>query len=108
MPENISHKLASFTLENDENNTDSENDNKIKSKRQENITELSEEQKKAIIETIKENKTIYEKILLFKEISLKEIKSLINAKGIIVPNNLLSQLLIDSGVVLPGGWNNKR
>ena len=107
-PENISHKLASFTLENDENNTDSENDNKIKSKRQENITELSEEQKKAIIETIKENKTIYEKILLFKEISLKEIKSLINAKGIIVPNNLLSQLLIDSGVVLPGGWNNKR
>ena len=108
LPENISHKLASFTLENDENNTDSENDNKIKSKRQENITELSEEQKKAIIETIKENKTIYEKILLFKEISLKEIKSLINAKGIIVPNNLLSQLLIDSGVVLPGGWNNKR
>ena len=108
LPDNISHKLASFTLENDENNTDSENDNKIKSKRQENITELSEEQKKAIIETIKENKTIYEKILLFKEISLKEIKSLINAKGIIVPNNLLSQLLIDSGVVLPGGWNNKR
>ena len=108
LPENISHKLSSFTLENDENNTESENDNKIKSKRQENITELSEEQKKAIIETIKENKTIYEKILLFKEISLKEIKSLINAKGIIVPNNLLSQLLIDSGVVLPGGWNNKR
>ena len=108
LPENISHKLASFTLENDEKNTDSENDNKLKSKRQENMTELSEEQKKAIIETIKENKTIYEKILLFKEISLKEIKSLINAKGIIVPNYLLSQLLIDSGVVLPGGWNNKR
>ena len=108
LPENISHKLASFTLENDEKNTDSENDNKIKSKRQENMTELSEEQKKAIIEAIKENKTIYEKILLFKEISIKEIKSLINAKGIIVPNHLLSQLLIDSGVVLPGGWNNKR
>jgi len=108
LPENIRQKLNSFTLENDEKNTDSENDNKIKSKRQENMNELSEEQKKLIIETIKENKTIYEKILLFKEVSLKEIKSLINAKGIIVPNHLLSQLLIDSGVVLPGGWNNKR
>ena len=35
-------------------------------------------------------------------------KRVLNSKGIIVPNNLLSQLLINSGVVLPGGWNNKK
>ena len=81
---------------------------KIKSKRKENMTELNEEQKKLITEAIKENKTIYEKKLLLKEVSLKEIKSLINSKGIIVPNHLLSQLIIDSGIVLPGGSNNKR
>ena len=56
---------------------------KIKSKRKENMTELSEEQKKLIIETTKENEIIYEKKLLLKEVSLKEIKSLIN-NGIIV------------------------
>ena len=110
LPENLSKKLVSFDIDNNDN-TDSENDNKIKSKKQESIStmsELNEEQKKRIIEIIKENKEMYEKILLFKEISLKEIKALINSKGIIVPNHLLSQLLIDSGVVLPGGWNDKR
>ena len=61
-----------------------------------------------IIEIIKDNKSIYEKILLFKEVSIKEIKNILNSKGIIVPNQLLSQLLINSGVVLPGGWNNKK
>ena len=81
---------------------------KIKSKRKENMTELNEEQKKLITEAIKENKIIYEKKLLLKEVSLKEINSLINSKGIIVPNHLLSQLIIDSGIVLPGGSNNKR
>ena len=112
LPENISHKLATFDLDNDEdNNSESNNENKIKSKNKEGVsrvTELNEEQKKKIIEIIKENKTIYEKILLFKEISIKEIKTLINSKGIIAPNHLLSQLLINSGVILPGGWNDKK
>ena len=72
------------------------------------MTELDDELKKKIIEIIKDNKIIYEKILLFKEISLKEIKSLLNSKGIIIQNHLLSQLLINSGVVLPGGWNDKK
>ena len=112
LPENISHKLTTFDLDiDDENNTDGEKDNQINSKNKEGnipMTELSDEQKKKIIEIIKENKTIYEKILLFKEISLKEIKTLINSKGIIVSNRLLTQLLIDSGVVLPGGWNDKK
>ena len=104
--------MATFDLDNDEdNNSESNNENKIKSKNKEGVsrvTELNEEQKKKIIEIIKENKFIYEKILLFKEISIKEIKSLLNSKGIIVPNKSLSQLLINSGVVLPGGWNNKK
>ena len=112
LPENISHKLATFDLDNDEdNNSESNHENKIKSKNKEGVsrvTELNEEQKKKIIEIIKENKTIYEKILLFKEISIKEIKTLINSKGIIAPNHLLSQLLINSGVILPGGWNDKK
>ena len=72
------------------------------------MTELDDELKKKIIEIIKENKNIYEKILLFKEISIKEIKTLLNSKGIIVQNHLLSKLLINSGVVLPGGWNDKK
>ena len=113
LPENMSHKLATFDLENDDgnNNSESNNENKIKSKNKEGVsrvTELNEEQKKKIIEIIKENKTIYEKLLLFKEISIKEIKTLINSKGIIAPNHLLSQLLINSGVILPGGWNDKK
>ena len=61
-----------------------------------------------IIEIIKENKFIHQKILSLKEVSIKEIKNILNSKGIIVPNQLLSQLLINSGVVLPGGWNNKK
>jgi hypothetical protein len=108
LPENILKKLTSFDIENnDENNIDNENDN-IKGNKKNEITELNDETKKKIIDIIKDNKTIYEKILLFKEISIKEIKTLLNSNGIIVPNHLLSQLLLDSGAVLPGGWNNKK
>lgn len=108
LPENILKKLTSFDIENnDENNIDSENDN-VKGNKKNEITELNDETKKKIIDIIKDNKTIYEKILLFKEISIKEIKALLNSNGIIVPNHLLSQLLLDSGAVLPGGWNNKK
>ena len=106
LPENILHSLTSFDID---SNNNIGNDKEIESK--ENVTnkkEISNEQKLKIIETIKDCKTIYEKILLFKEVSLKEIKVLLNSKGIIVPNHLLSKLLIDSGVVLPGGWNNKK
>ena len=106
MPENVLHSLTSFDID---SNNNIGSDKEIESK--ENVTnkkEISNEQKLKIIETIKDCKTIYEKILLFKEVSLKEIKVLLNSKGIIVPNPLLSKLLIDSGVVLPGGWNNKK
>ena len=109
MPENIQKKLTNFDLENNEQISDSsDNDNIIGSKKNENINEINDETKKKIIEIIKDNKNIYEKILLFKEISLKDIKNILNAKGIIVPNHSLSQLLINSGVILPGGWNNKK
>ena len=111
LPENISRQLASFDLDSNFNNTDSENDNNIKNKNkgaQSIITDLSNDQKKNIIEIIKDNKNIYEKILLFQEVSLKEIKTILNSKGIIVPNQLLSKLLLNSGVILPGGWNNKK
>ena len=110
MPENILRNLTSFDLDN--NDKDSENDNEnLEGSKSENISamnELNDETKRKIIEIIKDNKNIYEKILLFKEISIKEIKSLLNSKGIIVPNQQLSKLLINSGVVLPGGWNNKK
>ena len=111
MPESILKKLTTFDCDNNENISDNENDNLRGSKKGENIsgiTELNDDIKKKIIDLIKDNKTIYEKILLFKEISIKEIKNLLNSKGIIVQNHLLSQLLINSGVVLPGGWNNKK
>ena len=110
MPENILKNLTSFDC--DYNNKDSENDNEnLEGSKSENVSamnELNDETKRKIIEIIKDNKNIYEKILLFKEISIKEIKSLLNSKGIIVPNQQLSKLLINSGVVLPGGWNNKK
>ncbi len=104
---NEQKKIENNIENNDENNIDSENDN-IKGNKKNEITELNDETKKKIIDIIKDNKTIYEKILLFKEISIKEIKTLLNSNGIIVPNHLLSQLLLDSGAVLPGGWNNKK
>jgi len=111
MPDNIFKNLTTFDCDNNENISEDENENLTGSKKNENISgmnELNEETKKKIIEIIKENKFIYEKILLFKEVSIKEIKNILNSKGIIVPNQLLSQLLINSGVVLPGGWNNKK
>ena len=109
MPENIQKKLTNFDVENNEQISDSsDNDNIIGSKKNENINEINDETKKKIIEIIKDNKNIYEKILLFKEVSLKDIKNILNSKGIIVPNHSLSQLLINSGVILPGGWNNKK
>ena len=110
MPENILKNLTSFDC--DYNDKDSENDNEnLEGSKSENVSamnELNDETKRKIIEIIKDNKNIYEKILLFKEISIKEIKSLLNSKGIIVPNQQLSKLLINSGMVLPGGWNNKK
>ena len=110
MPENILKNLTSFDC--DYNDKDSENDNEnLEGSKSENVSamnELNDETKRKIIEIIKDNKNVYEKILLFKEISIKEIKSLLNSKGIIVPNQQLSKLLINSGVVLPGGWNNKK
>ena len=110
MPENILKNLTSFDCDN--NDKDSENDNEnLEGSKSENVSamnELNDETKRKIIEIIKDNKNIYEKILLFKEISIKEIKSLLNSKGIIVPNQQLSRLLINSGMVLPGGWNNKK
>ena len=109
MPEFIKKKLTTFDCENNENISESsDNDNFIGSKKNENMNEINDETKKKIIETIKDNKNIYEKILLFKEVSLKDIKNILNSKGIIVPNHSLSQLLINSGVILPGGWNNKK
>ena len=109
MPENIQKKLTNFDVENNEQISDSsDNDNIIGNKKNENINEINDETKKKIIEIIKDNKNIYEKILLFKEVSLKDIKNILNSKGIIVPNHSLSQLLINSGVILPGGWNNKK
>ena len=109
MPEVIKKKLTTFDCENNENISESsDNDNFIGSKKNENMNEINDETKKKIIETIKDNKNIYEKILLFKEVSLKDIKNILNSKGIIVPNHSLSQLLINSGVILPGGWNNKK
>ena len=111
MPENILKTLTAFDCDNNENISDNDNDNNIGSKKGDNISgvnELSDEIKRKIIDIIKDNKNIYEKILLFKEISIKEIKNVLNSKGIIVPNHLLSQLMINSGVVLPGGWNNKK
>ena len=111
MPDNILKNLTTFDCDNNENISEDENENLTGSKKNENISgmnELNEETKKKIIEIIKENKFIYEKILLFREVSIKEIKNILNSKGIIVPNQLLSQLLINSGVVLPGGWNNKK
>ena len=110
MPENILKNLTSFDC--DYNDKDSENENEnLEGSKSENVSamnELNDETKRKIIEIIKNNKNIYEKILLFKEISIKEIKSLLNSKGIIVPNQQLSKLLINSGMVLPGGWNNKK
>ena len=109
MPEFIKKKLTTFDCENNENISESsDNDNFIGSKKNENMNEINDETKKKIIETIKDNKNIYEKILLFKEVSLKDIKNILNSKGIIVPNHSLSQLLINSGVILPGGWNKKK
>ena len=114
LPVKYSKQLTKFDIDDDDavndNDDGGENDNKASSKRKDGIssmTELSDDKKKNIIEIIKENKTIYEKILLFKEINLKEIKTLINSKGIIVPNNLLSELLMNAGALLSGGWNRK-
>ena len=29
-------------------------------------------------------------------------------KKLVIPNKLLSQLLLNSGAILPGGWNDKK
>ena len=110
MPENILKNLTSFDCDNNDKDSEKDNEN-LEGSKSENVSamnELNDETKRKIIEIIKDNKNIYEKILLFKEISIKEIKSLLNSKGIIVPNQQLSKLLINSGMVLPGGWNNKK
>lgn len=66
---------------------------------------LSEDKKEKIVLSIKKNKLLYQKVLLFKRIDLKEIKRIISEDEIIVNNELLKNFLLELGVVLACGWD---
>jgi hypothetical protein len=104
LPQYIKNNLDNFLIED-------YNQNSISSKNlTQNVTEknvLSEEKKILIIDTIKNNKKIWGKMLLFQSLDLKDIKKILNDNKITVSNNDLKKLLIDLGVVLDGGWKNK-
>lgn len=66
---------------------------------------LTEEKKQEIIKTLKDNTEIWEDILLFKKVDLKEIKKLLTKEKIIIGNDVLKEFVTSLGVVLSGGWN---
>lgn len=69
------------------------------------INSLTDEKKKLIVDTIKDNSEMWEKILLFQKIELKEVKSILTKEKIIIGNDILKQFILSLGVVLSGGWN---
>lgn len=66
---------------------------------------LTEDNKKLIIKTLKENTELWSKILLFQKVDLKEIKQLLTKAKIIIGNDVLKDFVTELGVVISGGWN---
>lgn len=60
---------------------------------------LNEAKKEKIIAIIQENKEMWMKILKFVKVELKDIKELLNKKGVIVENEILKDYLSELGVI---------
>jgi hypothetical protein len=65
-----------------------------------NIKNLTNEKKDKIISIIQEDKIIWMKILKFTKLDLKEIKDVLNKKGIIIENDILKDYLTELGVII--------
>ena len=60
---------------------------------------FNEAKKEKIISIIQEEKSLWIKILKFEKVDLKEIKEIINKKGIIIENEILKEFLSQLGVI---------
>lgn len=96
LPQPIQNNLSSFL----NNNT-----NKPISASQSLMSSLPDDKKEKIISLIQKNRTLYQKILLFQKIDLKEIKSVLSKDNIIISNDQLKDFVVELGVILSGGWN---
>jgi len=65
-----------------------------------NIKHLNDVKKEKIISSIQEDPNLWIKILRFNKVELKEIKEVLNKKGIIVENEILKAFLIELGVMI--------
>jgi hypothetical protein len=61
---------------------------------------LNNEKKEKIITLIQEDYELWNKILTFQKVDLKEVKEVINKKGILIENENLKEFLIGLGVLI--------
>lgn len=102
MPPNLKDDLVNFLSgEYNDELAGTQNSNNVSSKfGKGNIKNLTEEKKERIINIIQEDKLIWMKILKFHKLELKEVKDILNKKGIIIENDILKDYLSELGVII--------
>jgi hypothetical protein len=64
------------------------------------IRHLNDNKMEKIIQSIKDDRDLWLKILKFQKVDLKEVKEVLNKKGVIVENESLRSYLTTLGVIL--------
>lgn len=108
LPDKLKFELTNFLSLEEEKNDIHSNNKKEKERigTKSIIKQFTDEKKKQIIETIKDDEDLWEKILLFKIIDIREVKVTLSKARILIENNILKDFLINLGAVFRGGWNN--
>ncbi len=64
------------------------------------VRHLNEIKKEKIVSAIKDEKTLWIKIMTFSKIEIKDLKEVLNKKGIIIENEVLKKYMLELGVLL--------
>ncbi len=64
------------------------------------VRHLNEIKKEKIVLAIKDEKSLWIKIMKFTKIEIKELKDVLNKKGIIIENEVLKKYMQELGVLL--------
>lgn len=108
LPDKLKSELANFLMQNENDNCNSQYSKKEKERiaTKSIRKQFTEEKKKLITELMRDDTVLWEKILLFKKIDLKEVKAILSKAKLLIENNTLKEFLINLGAVFGGGWNN--
>jgi transposase len=63
------------------------------------VRQLNDTKREKIISIIQDDKSLWMKILRFSKVELKDVKEVLNKKGIIIENEILKEFLSELGVI---------